>query len=76
LNTTIRQLKIMNKEKPQQLKEITLDELKKICQEYIDFVDNNEEYHEDNDYNHYIFETAMKSVFDEEVFDYINSRQD
>jgi len=66
----------ISKEPPQQLKEVNLDELKKICQEYIDFVNNDEEYHEDNDYKHYIFETAMKSVFGEDVFDYINSRQD
>jgi len=66
----------MSKEKPQQLKEINLDKLKRICQEYIDFVDNDEEYYEDNDYDHYIFEQAMKTVFGEDVFDYINTRQD
>jgi hypothetical protein len=66
----------MSKEKPQQLKEVNLDKLKRICQEYIDFVDNDEEYYEDNDYDHYIFEQAMKTVFGEDVFDYINTRQD
>lgn len=65
-------------EKPKQLKteEIDLNALKEICQNYIDFVDNNEEYHEDNDYDHYIFETAMETVFGKEVWNFINNRQD
>jgi hypothetical protein len=63
-------------EKPHQLEKPNLDELKKICQEYLDFVDNDEEYYEDNDYDHYIFETSMKAIFGEGVFNYINSRQD
>ena len=66
----------MSKEKPQQLKEVNLDKLKRICQSYIDFVDNDEEYYEDNDYDHYIFEQAMETIFGEDVFNYINSRQD
>ena len=63
-------------EKPKQLEQINLDELKKICQEYIDFVDNDEEYHEDNDFDQYIFETAMITIFGENVFEYIDQRQD
>jgi hypothetical protein len=62
--------------KPKQLEQINLDELKKICQEYIDFVDNDEEYYEDNDFNQYIFETAMMTIFGENVFQYIDQRQD
>lgn len=65
-------------EKPKQLntEEIDLNALKEICQNYIDFVDNDEEYHEDNDYDHYIFETAMETVFGKEVWNFINNRQD
>lgn len=65
-------------EKPKQLntEEIDLNALKEICQNYIDFVDNNEEYHEDNDYDHYIFETAMETIFGKEVWNFINNRQD
>jgi hypothetical protein len=62
--------------KPKQLEKINLDDLKKICQEYIDFVDNDEEYHEDNDFDQYIFEKAMMTIFGENVFEYINQRQD
>ena len=64
--------------KPKQLntEEINLTALKEICQNYIDFVDNDKEYHEDNDYDHYIFETAMETVFGKEVWNFINNRQD
>jgi len=65
-------------EKPTQLKteEIDLTGLRKICQNYIDFVDNDNGYHEDNDYAHYLFETAMKTVFGKEVWNFINNRQE
>jgi hypothetical protein len=63
-------------EKPKQLEQINLDELIKICQEYIDFIDNDEEYYEDNDFDQYIFEKAMETIFGENVFEYINKRQD
>jgi hypothetical protein len=62
--------------KPKQLEQINLDELIKICQEYIDFIDNDEEYYEDNDFDQYIFEKAMETIFGENVFEYINKRQD
>ena len=64
--------------KPEQLKDeqINLDDLREICQQYIDFNDNDEEYSEDNDYSSYIFETAMTTIFGKEVFnDFINKRQ-
>ena len=64
-------------EKPKLLKteEIDLTELKDVCKDYIYFVDNDEEYHEDNHYDHYIFETAMETVFGKKVWDFINNRQ-
>ena len=64
-------------EKPKLLKteEIDLTELKDVCKDYICFVDNDEEYHEDNNYDHYIFETAMETVFGKKVWDFINNRQ-
>jgi uncharacterized protein YgfB (UPF0149 family) len=64
--------------KPEQIKDeqINLKDLREICQAYIDFNDNDEEYHEDNDYDVYIFETAMVTIFGKEVFnDFINKRQ-
>jgi len=65
-------------EKPKQLseKEIDLTELRNVCQGYIDFIDNDKEYYEDNDYDHYIFEKAMTTIFGKDVFDWINQRQD
>jgi hypothetical protein len=63
-------------EKPKILETPDISGLMRICQEYMDFVDNDEEYYEDNDYNQYIFEEAMKSLFGEKVFDFINERQD
>ncbi len=65
-------------EKPKQLseKEIDLSELKGICNEYIDFINDDDNYYEDNDYSHYIFEKTMTTIFGEDVFDWINKRQD
>jgi hypothetical protein len=63
-------------EKPKILETPDISRLVKICQEYMDFVDNDEEYYEDNDYDHYIFETAMSTLFGERVFDFINERRD
>ena len=65
-------------EKPKQLteKEIDLTELRNVCQGYIDFIDNYNEYYEDNDNDHYIFEKAMTTIFGKDVFDWINQRQD
>ena len=52
--------------------------LKKACREYIDFWDNDEEYHEDgqDDYQQRIFEAAMKAVYGDKVFDWINARRE
>ena len=65
-------------EKPKQIntEEIDLTDLKEITQDYINFIDNDEEYHEDNDYNWHIFETAMETIFGKDVWDFINNRQD
>jgi hypothetical protein len=63
-------------EKPKVLENPDISRLVKICQEYMDFVDNDEEYYEDNNYDHYIFEEAMATIFGERVFDFINERQD
>jgi hypothetical protein len=63
-------------EKPKVLENPDISRLVKICQEYMDFVDNEEEYYEDNNYDHYIFEEAMATIFGERVFDFINERQD
>jgi len=64
-------------EKPVLLKDkdIDLTDLKKACQDYIDFVDDDEQYHEDNDNVHYIFEDAMETFFGKGVWEFINNRR-
>lgn len=62
--------------KPEQINEPDLTALRKICQDYIDFIDNDEEYHEDNDYNQYVFETALETIFGKDVYEYINKRRE
>ena len=61
--------------KPNQLDNPDLNSLREICQEYVDFIDNDDEYHEDNNYDHYIFEEAMTTIFGEDVWDFINNRR-
>jgi len=61
--------------KPEQLKSIDTKKLSEVCQQYIDFVDNDKEYHEYHDYDHYIFESAMEAIFGKGVWDFINNRR-
>ena len=58
--------------KPSPVKVIDLSPLIKTCQEYIDFVYGNE-YHEDNDYEHFIFESALITIYGDKIFDTINA---
>lgn len=55
-------------------KDIDLTELEEICQEYIDFVDNDEEFYEDNDYDEYISERALQTIFGKDVWKFINDK--
>ena len=61
--------------KPEILKEINLDRLKEICQNYIDYIDS-DDFHEDNDFEYFIFETALEAIYGVNIFDYINSKTD
>jgi hypothetical protein len=65
-------------EKPKQKTVINLKELEKSCQEYLDFIDNDEDYNEDelDDYKQFVFERAMEAVFGNEVWEFVNNRQD
>jgi len=60
-------------EKPVKLdrKDISLESLEVECQEYIDYVFS-DGYHEDNDFSHYIFETAIETFFGKNVWKKIN----
>ncbi len=51
-----------------------LTELQATCQKYIDYIDS-PEYHEDNDFKQYIFETAIETFFGKDAWDFINNRR-
>jgi len=61
-------------EKPQQHESINIGPLRKICQSYID--DVQKDGYADDDYVHYIFEVAMGAVFGEDVWQWINAKQE
>ena len=52
--------------------------LQQAVKEYLDFIDNDEEYHEDREdkYRNAIFEQAVEAFTHEKVWDWINNRQD
>ena len=52
-----------------------LTDLRNRCKDYIDFIDNDALYSEDNDLGHYIFESAMEAFYGCEIWDYVNKRQ-
>lgn len=60
--------------KPEMIENPDLDKLKKICQEYVNFVEDDNEYYEDNDFEHYIFETAIETFFGKSSWKWINER--
>ena len=62
--------------KPTQLKETDLSKLREVCQNYIDFIDNDVEYHEDNDFSNYIFEQALEVIYGKDIWGFVNNRQD
>jgi|AntRauTorckE6833_2_1112554.scaffolds.fasta_scaffold00137_34 hypothetical protein len=56
---------------PEPLEDQDLQKLNEICEEYLKFVVS-PEYYEDNDYDHYIFEKALKTVYGDDIFNFIN----
>ena len=62
-------------EKPKQLENPDLENLRSICQDYLDFIDNDAAYSEDNDYDCYIFEAALMAIFGKNVWKFVNNRQ-
>lgn len=63
---------VIIKQAPKKLAKIDFTALEKICQDYIDYCAS-DEYHEDNDYEHYIYETALETVFGEDIWKFINN---
>ena len=57
-------------QKPEILVFPNITALQIICQEYIDAIETDVDLQED--YDHYIFETAMETVFGEGVWEYVN----
>jgi hypothetical protein len=62
--------------KPSQLKDIDVSELRELCGKYIDFIDNDEEYSEDNDFSDYIFKKALEVIYGKDIWKFVNERQD
>jgi hypothetical protein len=65
--------RVIKMNKPTLLKNIDLEDLENLCQEYLDYIDS-EEYCGDSDYDHFIFEKAMETLYGEDIFDYINDK--
>jgi hypothetical protein len=45
-----------------------MDALKKICNEYLEYLES-DDYFDDNDWAHYIYEAALRAVLGEDIFD-------
>jgi hypothetical protein len=61
----------MSKIVPKIKEPIDIDRIVKICKNYVNFV-YSDDYHEDNDYDHYIFEDVLMSVYGNDIFDKLN----
>lgn len=63
--------------KPTPIENPNLDELKKICQEYIDYVNSPDSYDniDGDDLKHYIYETALQTIFGKKIFYYLNNKE-
>lgn len=61
-------------DKPKELEFPDLNGLRKICVEYLEFLDA-EDYHEDcvGDYIHFIYEAALEALYGEEVWQFTNA---
>lgn len=64
---------VPNEDKPIIIDSPNLNNLKQQCQQYIDFVFS-DKYHEDNDYETYIAESAIETLFGDDIYDKINKR--
>jgi hypothetical protein len=61
--------------KPTQLNDPDLTELRSVCQQYIDFIYDNKEYNVDrkSDYEGWIVDVVLEAIFGKDVWDkYIN----
>ena len=49
-----------------------VDAIRKICFDYMEYL-KSDEYFEDNDWQHYIYETVMQAVFGEDIWERIRN---
>ncbi len=56
-------------DKPVQLDDPDLTRLRAVCQEHVDALASGDSY---EDYEHYIYEAAMKAIFGGDVFSFVN----
>lgn len=57
--------------KPKPLTVIDLKPLSEVCRQYIDDLDHNG--WADEDYTHFIYETAVETIYGKDIWDWINS---
>jgi hypothetical protein len=60
-------------DKPKPLEKPDLTGLRICLEEYVRFIASND-YHEDNDYKHYIYEEAVETFYGRGFWDWLNSR--
>jgi hypothetical protein len=60
-------------EKPIMIESPDLLSLRKICQEYIDNIANNE--YIDDDFGHYVLECALEAFFGKDVWKFVNHKE-
>jgi len=63
-------------DRPKPLNDVDLSGLYELCEEYLDFISNPEEYNEDEDsyYGNYFLGIVMMSLYGEGVFDYVTEK--
>ena len=64
--------------KPETRKAISLWKIEQAVKDYLDFIDNDKDYHEDGleKYENAIFEKAVESFVGEKAWDWINNRRE
>ena len=60
-------------DKPPMLQHTDFNKLVETCQKYINYVDS-DDYHEDNDWSHYIYEAVIETLYGKDVWKWINNR--
>lgn len=58
---------------PQPLNNPDFSDLIATCNDLVNYI-NSEDYHEDNDYKHFIYESALNAIFGENFWKFKNNR--